>query len=90
MGVCLSENICGAIVAEQLLAHSTEQHAVSVCIPQSMSFIASDIDDGTAENMPLDSSIISQTPIAETGVKNALNAKMSMNKRAIKISIRHF
>jgi hypothetical protein len=74
-------------VAEQLLAHSAEQHAVSVCIPQFMSFIVSDIDD---DIIPLGSSIISQTPIAVTGVKNALNAKMSMSKRAIEISIRHF
>lgn len=35
-------------------------------------------------------SIISQTPIAETGVINALSVKRSMNKRAIVISIRQF
>lgn len=87
MGVCLSENICGVTVAEQLFAHSTEQHTVSVFIPQFISAIVSDIDD---DIIALDSSIISQTPIAETGVIKALNAKMSMSKRAIKNSIRHF
>lgn len=74
-------------VAEQLLAHSAEQHAVSASISQFMSAIAPDIDD---DIIALDSSIISHTPIAETGVKNALSAKMSMSKRAIEISIRQF